>query len=276
MGLLVTYSGFAMQRPADMPQQRFDILSNLNPDLKLKVVDYLNSGKSLEEVINNIRSLSRVDKAFNEFLNDSQVARFFISELAKRFNTSELLVAFAFKTKGSKSWVDEYIKTQKDETFKREFANILQKAIRSNDIDVVKYIVSKLPSLINEYVLDEGIGYYRTPLVQAIRHGRGDMVEYLLKNKADINLREKKGLFIKNVPPGTMDINWKPNNLSLAVSYAQASNLQIARLLLHAGIARDITQEEWMSIIDSARRADSDYAPGILKLIQDAHAQSKK
>ena len=182
IGLLGASSGFTMEKPADLSRQRFDFLSNLPEDLQFKVSGYLTSGKTLEEVVKNIRSLTEANKTYNEFLNDPQVVRFIISHIAKQFNTSELAVAFALKTKGSKAWIDEYIsKAKKDNNFKQEFANILQGAIIKNDIGMVKYIVSKLPSLINEYAVDENRYNHSTPLNQAIRSGRVAIVEYLFK-----------------------------------------------------------------------------------------------
>lgn len=77
------------------------------------------------------------------------------------------------------------------------------------------------------------------------------------------------------VPPGTIDRNWNPDNLTLAVTYANEKNLEIVKLLLNAGIAKTITENNWKYIINQARDMER-LSPGILKLLQDAFAKFKR
>lgn len=267
--LLMNHFGFSLQ-----PQDGSDHFTPLPADLQAHITSYLTSGKTLEEVINNIRALSEVNKTYNNIINDAQVTRYLISTIAKRFNVSELAAAFALKTAGSKNWTDIYInKAQKDTNVKNELAKILQKAIQDNDLNLVKYILSKMPILINEYVLDTTNGYMRTPLVQAIRYGRALIVDYLLKNKADFSLREQRELLMRDVPPGTMDKSWNLNNLRLATSYAKGNDLEITRTLINAGIAKTLTEEDWKDIFDAVRWES--WTPEKLKLLQNAYSKSK-
>lgn len=196
---------FAMEKP---PQQeiKIDILSVLPAELLEKVMDYILTGKSMEEVGANIRALAQVNKSYYAWLNDETTTKELIKFLGDRFNENRIASAIALRTVGAGRWLNKY--------YSGYLHTNLVNAANVDDLLVVKFLLDNIPGIIginsallaardpeivklllskgaNSNVRDSQFG--RTLLMHAIIEGNIEIVEILLGAGADINLTDKAG-----------------------------------------------------------------------------------
>ena len=131
--LLVLCALTAMNLCAMELEHRPSAIELLPNETKLHIFDYLDCAPTIEQALQNIQNIARVNQYFSRLLNDQRLTKKFIDRLIKNFpeqtQKDRILAALYLNTTGSRIWLN------KNHPEWKEFAKNLAKKILDRFID---------------------------------------------------------------------------------------------------------------------------------------------
>ncbi|HEX4069500.1 MAG TPA: ankyrin repeat domain-containing protein [Candidatus Babeliales bacterium] len=165
---------------------------NLPTDVQTEIIQLLASSctdKTLEESTQTINALARTNKYLNNLINDPQFNLELIKSRAKQFNVADMKVARELHTKASKKQLKIQLmlaKIMKEPIEEQENDGVLpklNKLLQGFKVEDKTYKVD----LDFTYRLNTESPEYTSPLVYAVQHDNKFLINYLIKNGANIN-----------------------------------------------------------------------------------------
>jgi Ankyrin repeats (3 copies)/Ankyrin repeat len=135
--LLLLTSSFTLSMKRQAQEHSIDYFAEIPTELKHYITTLLIEDNSLEQAIEDIRSLSTTNKAFNAVMQDPYLTEFLIKLLATTFKNSEVWCAFKLDTKQSIYWFKTHLK----DLTKEEIERLCCDAITKNNIYFLKLVI---------------------------------------------------------------------------------------------------------------------------------------
>lgn len=237
---------------------------------------------SVKDAAQTINALAQTNKVLNTLINDPQFCLTLIKSRAKQFNCADTKVAKALQTKESKHRLVLQL------TFAKVIKNLIEEQENNGVLGQLNTLMAKNVDVDFTYVWNKDAQEYLSPLMYAVQHENKFLINYLLKNGANINRAGFNGKtplmyaedpatlkFLASKP--NININQQDNSGNTALLRAiqnyfpedehRADNLVVIQQLLDAGANPKITNNNGNAPLQEAHATgDQD----LVNLIQSA------